>query len=131
MIAKVLSIATKIFLRQDADATKSGKASGLKARAAGSSFQGSGESRTEVRGTFHGADAGGSHRGVFLLGVTRAAADDRAGMTHPTSWRSGLAGDESDDGLLHVGLDPFRGAFFSVAADFANQNNGVGVRIVV
>src|SRR5712671_3517559 len=124
MIANVRSSATKIssevfkWGRHDADATKSGKASGLKARATGSSFQDSGKSRAEVRGTFHGADAGGSHRGVFVLGGALAAADDCAGMTHATSRRSGLAGDESDDGLLHVGLDPLGNALFGVAADF-------------
>jgi len=42
-----------------------------------------------------------------------------------------LAGDEADDGLLHVGLDPLRGALFGVAADFADHNDGVRVRIVV
>src|SRR5437660_302570 len=52
-------------------------------------------------------------------------------MAHAASRRSGLPGDETDDRLLHVGLDPFGGALFGVAADFADQNNGVRVRIVV
>src|SRR2546429_5370819 len=51
-------------------------------------------------------------------------------MAHAASRRSGLPGDETDDRLLHVGLDPFGGALFGVAADFADQNNGVRVRIV-
>ena len=42
-----------------------------------------------------------------------------------------MAGDEADDGLLHVGLGPFRGTLFGVAADFADHNDGVRVRIVV
>jgi len=33
----------------------------------------------------------------------------------------GLPGDESNYGLLHGNLDPFRRALFGVAADFADQ----------
>src|SRR5712664_116282 len=95
------------------------------------SFQGGGERGAEVRGRLDGADAGGGHGGVLVLRGALAAADDGAGVAHAASRRSGLAGDEADDGLLHVGLDPFRGALFGVAADFANQDDGVRVRIVV
>src|SRR5437660_7176359 len=112
-------------------ATKSGKASSLKIQVPETSFQSRGESRAEVRGSFDGADTCGGHRGVLVLGSALAAADDRASMAHAPSRRSGLPGDETDDRLLHVGLDPFRGALFGVAADFADQNNGVRVRIVV
>src|SRR6266478_5195126 len=94
-------------------------------------FQGGGEGGAEVRGRFHGADAGGGHRGVFVLGGALAAADDRAGVAHAASRGSGLAGDEANDGLLYAGLDPLRGALFGVAADFADQNDGVCVRILV
>src|SRR6266481_8185729 len=138
MIAKVRSRATRKFLRninQDAGlkpgATKSGKASGLKARATETSFQCRGESRAEVRGRFHSADAGCSHRGVFILGSALAAADDGAGMAHAAPRRSGLAGDEADYRLFHIDLDPLGGALFGVATDFADQNNGVGLGIIV
>src|SRR5712692_3360595 len=144
MIAKVLSIATKIpsevlkCSRQDASTPKN---DGRKPAAAGRAearpyikaplLQGGGEGRAEVRGSFDGSDSGGGHRGVFVLGGALAAADDGAGVAHAASRRSGLAGDEADDGLLHVDLDPLRGALFGVAADFADQNDGVRVRIIV
>src|SRR5712664_3582262 len=70
-------------------------------------FQGGGEGGAEVRGRFHGADAGGGHRGVFVLGGALAAADDRAGVAHAASRGSGFA------------------------ADFANQNDGMRFRIGV
>ena len=43
----------------------------------------------------------------------------------------GLSGDEADDGLFHVGLDELGGAFFGVAADFADQDDGVSVGVVI
>src|SRR5437667_11005802 len=95
------------------------------------SFQSRGESRTEVRGRFDGSDTRSGHRGVFVFGRTLPAADDGSRMAHAASRRSGLPCDETDDRLLHVALDPFGGALFGVAADFADQNNGVRVRIVV
>src|SRR6266478_2553921 len=95
-------------------------------------FQGGGEGGAEVRGRFHGADAGGGHRGVFVLGGALAAADDRAGVAHAAAGGRGLASDEADNGLLlYVDLDPFRGALFGVATDFADHNDGVRVRIIV
>src|SRR6267142_2368201 len=100
-------------------------------RPASQLLQGRSEGGAEIRGRFYGADAGGGHRGVLVLGGALAAADDRAGVAHAASRRSGLAGDEADDGLLYVGLDPLRGSLFGVAADFADHNDGVRVRIVV
>src|ERR1700704_4575672 len=75
------------------------KASGLKARATVSSFQCCGQSRTEVCRSFCGTDAGGGHRGVFVLGGALAAANDGAGVAHAASRGSGLAGDKADDRL--------------------------------
>src|SRR5216684_3305644 len=155
MIARVLSIATKISSeifkcnRQVAGATNlghdqacrvhRGKATGAQApdwvrinsTCATKLLQGGGEGGTKIRGRFYGADASGGHRGVFVFGGALAAADDRAGVAHAAAWRRGLAGDEANDGLLYAGLDPLRGALFGVAADFADQNNGVRVRVVV
>src|SRR5260370_38309963 len=101
------------------------RASGLKARATETSFQCRGESRAEVRGRFHSADAGCSHRGVFILGSALAAADDGAGMAHAAPRRSGLAGDEADYRLFHIDLDPLGAALFGVAANLPVTDNGV------
>src|SRR5882762_2501174 len=94
-------------------------------------FQGGGESAAEVRGSFDRADSGGGHRGVFVFGSALPAADDGSSVAHPATRRRGLSGNEADDGLLHIGLNPFGGALFRVAADFADQNDGVRVRILV
>jgi len=72
------------------------------------------------RGSFDRADSGGGHRGVFVFGSAcpplmmrqRGPSGDPAAP---------FARDEADDGLLHIGLNPFGGALFRVAADFADQ----------
>src|SRR2546423_7917082 len=94
-------------------------------------FQGGSEGGAEVRGSFDSADAGGGHRGVLVLGGALAAANDCAGMAHAAAGGRGLACNKADHGLLHVDLDPLRGALFGVATDFANQDDGVRVRIGV
>src|ERR1700676_1226811 len=90
-----------------------------------------GHRRTQVGRGFDAADACGAHGRVFVFGGALAAADDGTGVAHAAARRSGLAGDEADYRLLHVGLDEFGGALFSVAADFADENDGVGVGVVV
>jgi hypothetical protein len=45
-------------------------------------------------------------------------------------WGRG-AGDEARDGLLAVGLDPARGLDLGVAADFADEDDAVRVRVLV
>ena len=52
-------------------------------------------------------------------------------MAHALAGRRGHASDEADDGLLHVGLAPACGVGFIGAADFADHDHGVGIRIVV
>src|SRR5438132_4482975 len=94
-------------------------------------LQGGGQGGAEVGWRFDGADACGGHRCVLVFCSALAAADDRAGVAHAASRRSSLSGDEADHGLLYVGFDPFRSALFGVAADLADHNDGVGVRIVV
>ena len=59
------------------------------------------------------------------------AGDDGAGVTHAASGRRGLAGDESDDRLLHVLLDVCGRGLFGIAADFADHDDGVGIGIVI
>ena len=51
-------------------------------------------------------------------------------MAHAAARRGGLSSNETDDGNLHVGFDPCGSLFFGVAADFANQNDGVRVGIL-
>src|SRR5215467_10468610 len=94
-------------------------------------LQNGGDGGAELRGSFHCADAGCCHGGVFILRGALTAADDRACVPHAAAWRRSLACDEADHGLFHVGFDPCRSLFFRVAADLANQNYGVGVGIVV
>src|SRR5882724_7536559 len=138
MMAKVRSSDTKdsskLFnqrYRAEAGNYKIGKNLGPEGPSYSSSFQGCGQSRAQVRGSFYRADSGGGHRGIFVFGGALPAADNGAGVAHPATRRRGLSGNEADDGLLHIGLNPFGGALFRVAADFADQNDGVGVRIIV
>ena len=38
----------------------------------------------------------------LLRGSSLSSGNDRAGMSHPSSWRSGLPGNEADDGFADV-----------------------------
>ena len=61
-----------------------------------------------------------------------ATGDDRACMTHTLARRRLTAGDERRDRLiLHVLLDPLRGIFLCRAADLTDDEDGVGVGIVL
>ena len=53
------------------------------------------------------------------------------GVAHAASGRRGLSGDEADHRLLHVLLDVGRRGLFGVAADLADHDDGVRVRVVV
>jgi hypothetical protein len=52
-------------------------------------------------------------------------------VAHASAGRSGGPGDETGNGLLAVGLDPAGGLDLGVPADFADQNDAVGVRVRV
>ena len=52
-------------------------------------------------------------------------------MAHATTGRSGGTGDETRDGLLAVRLDPAGGFDFGVTTDFADHDDGLGLRVVV
>ncbi len=65
---------------------------------------------------------------ILSDGFAGAAGDDGAGVAHAASGRRGLAGDEADHRLLHVGLDVGRGGLLGVAADFADHDDGVRCR---
>src|ERR1041385_3852134 len=83
-----------------------------------------------IRRALHDVDAGFRQR-VHLLGRgALAAGDDRTRVTHAASRRRGLSGDETDDGLLEVLLDPGGGFLLRRAADLADHDDGVGVAIV-
>src|SRR5262252_3821249 len=82
-----------------------------------------------VGGAFHDSHAGGRERRHLLGCGALSAGDDRAGVTHATPRRRGLAGDERDDGLLQVAFDPGRRFFLGAAADLSNHDDGVGVRV--
>src|SRR5690348_16731141 len=94
-------------------------------------FQSGGDGGAEFRRGFYGADARCCHRRVFIFRRALTSADDGARVAHAASRRSGLASNETDDGFFHVGLDPCRGLFLGVAADFTDQNDGARIGIVV
>src|SRR5690606_34802410 len=76
-------------------------------------------------------DATGFHHRQLLLGGALATGDDGAGMAHALARRGGDAGDEADHRLLHVRLDPVGGFFLVAAADLADHDDRIGIRILV
>src|ERR1700719_3494966 len=90
-----------------------------------------GQSGTEVGWRFYGATSCGVHRGVFVFCGALPAGDDGSGVAHTAARGRGLSGDEADHLFFHIGFDPGGGSFFSVAADFADQNYSAGFGIVV
>src|SRR4051794_20095118 len=76
-------------------------------------------------------DAGRFHCGNLVRSFAGTAGDNSARVTHAPSWRCGLSGDESDNRLLHIGLDVLRGGLFRTAADLANHDDRFGAGIVV
>src|SRR5208282_1544635 len=85
----------------------------------------------DLRGALHGADSGGAQGCIFFRCGALAAADDCAGVAHAAAGRRRLPGDEADHRLLHMLLDEVRGNLFRVAADFADHDDRVRLRIVV
>src|SRR6185437_16046434 len=60
-----------------------------------------------------------------------AAGNDRAGVTHALARGRTGAGDERDDGFLHVFLDEFGGFLFGAAADFADHDDALRLFIIL
>src|SRR5208337_4380741 len=60
---------------------------------------------------------------------TLAAADDGAGVSHAASGRRSCAGDESRHRLFAVHFDPIGGFFLGAAANLADHDNAVRVRV--
>jgi hypothetical protein len=72
------------------------------------------------------------HDGQLGIGRVGAAGDQRTGVAHALAGRGAVTpAMKPTTGLLHVGLAPAGGFGFVRAADFANHDDGVGVRIVV
>src|SRR6266478_9721293 len=90
-----------------------------------------GDGGAEIGRGFDAANPGGGHGGVLVFRRALSAADDRTGMTHAASRRGGLTSDEADNRLLDIRLDELRGALFGVATDFADQDDGMRIRIVI
>src|SRR5881396_3490283 len=80
----------------------------------------------------HDCEESVSHGGRgFGGGGAFAAADDRAGVTHTAAGWSGGAGDEAGDGFAAAFLDPRGGFFLFGAADLADYDDAVRLRVVV
>lgn len=62
---------------------------------------------------------------------TSLSADDCASVTHTLARRCRSARNEADNRLLHVLLDPLTSHFFVRATDFANEDDGFGLGVVV
>ena len=62
----------------------------------------------------------GSH---LLRGCSLSSGNDRAGMSHPSSWRCSLPGNEADDGFADVLVDEFGCLFLGIAADLTDHHD--------
>src|SRR6185436_17345291 len=82
-------------------------------------------------GVSRDTDAASFHHLELLLGRALAARDNGTRVAHPLARRRRDAGDESDNGLAHVFLDPKRGVLLVGSADLADHHHGDRVGIVV
>src|SRR3989338_7899785 len=76
-------------------------------------------------------DAAFLHHRELVIRAALTARDDRTGMAHALAFRRGNARDETDYRLLHVVLDPARAFFLVAAADLADHDDRIGIRVVV
>ena len=85
------------------------------------------QQRDDVRrGGRHG-DAGRLEGRLLLGGRARRALDDRAGVAHALAGRRAEAGDVGDHRLGDVLAHERRGALLVVAADLADEHDGLGL----
>src|SRR5690606_32665914 len=82
-------------------------------------------------GGFGHFDSGLVEGGLLGFGGAFAAGDDGPGVSHASSGRGGGPGDEGGDGFVAVFGGPGGGFFFGSAADLADHDDGLGLRIVV
>ena len=59
----------------------------------------------------------------LLRGSSLSSGNDRAGMSHPSSWRCGLPGNEADDGFTDVLFHEFGCLFLGIAADLSDHHD--------
>ena len=59
----------------------------------------------------------------LLRGSSLSSGNDRAGMSHPSSWRCSLPGNEADDGFADVLFDEFGCLFLGIAADLSDHHD--------
>ena len=90
-----------------------------------------GHRRAQLGGRLHGAHARRIQRAELVRRRALAARDDRAGVAHALARRRGDARDVRDDRLGDVVLDELRGGFFIAAADLADQDDALGLRIAL
>src|SRR5437764_889047 len=83
----------------------------------------------EIFGSLCDAHARLLESGNLLRCGTRGTGDDRARVAHATSRRRRLAGDESDDRLLHVLFHEASCLLFVGTADLSHHGDGIRTRI--
>src|SRR4029077_6179772 len=71
----------------------------------------------------------GLERFLLRLGRSRGAGDDRARVSHRLARRCGETGDVCEHGLRHVVLAVPRGLLLLVAADLADEDDQLGLRV--
>ena len=115
-----------LWLEQQGGLTADEVADGLEHRAG---LVGLSRTSGDMRDVLSALDDGDARSGkrIHLLGSSAfAAGDDRARVTHAAPGRRRLSGDEADDRLLEVRLDPRGGLFFRAPADLADHDHGLG-----
>ena len=58
----------------------------------------------------------------LLRGSSLSSGNDRAGMSHSSSWRCGLPGNEAYDGFADVLFDEFGCLFLGISADLTDHH---------
>ena len=66
----------------------------------------------------------------LLRGSSLSSGNDRAGMSHPSSWRSSLPGNEADDGFADVLFDEFGSLLLGIAADLTDHHDAFSLGIL-
>lgn len=66
----------------------------------------------------------------LLRGSSLSSGNDRAGMSHPSSWRCGLPGNEADDGFADVLFDEFGSLLLGISADLSDHHDPFSLEIL-